>query len=419
MSGLVLHGPESSRNNKIIITAKYVGVELQIPPFKFGEDNKKPEFLKKNPIGKTPVLETPEGFIAESNAIAKYIALLDQKRSLLGRNALEEAQVEQWTDFTLNELEPNIMTWIGPILGYLDYDQETHEQGVKNLKRAFDALNRHLEARTYLVGERLSLADIIMASTLSGPYKMVLDARFRTPYANVNRWFDSMCQQPHMDEVLKLQNSAWCVVSQTAKKKAPAPKKEAAKEEAAPKEAKKAEKPKKKAADDDDEEEEEEGEQEEKKKNELDNLPKSPLVMDEWKRFFSNNPLDTALPWLWEKFDNEGYSMWFCEYKYNDELTKTYMTANLVSGFLQRMDSMRKYAFGQMNIYGPENKQNLTGFWIIRSKEIPKAMLEVDDTELYQWNRIDDIEANKGKIRTYLAKEALDGAPWLDGRTFK
>jgi elongation factor 1-gamma len=138
MSGLVLHGPDSSRNNKIIITAKYAGVEIQIPPFKFGEDNKKPEFLKKNPIGKTPVLETPEGYIAESNAICRYIASQSQQsRSLLGRNALEEAQVEQWTDFTLNELEPNIMTWIGPILGYLDFDQETHEHAVKNLKRAF------------------------------------------------------------------------------------------------------------------------------------------------------------------------------------------------------------------------------------------------------------------------------------------
>jgi elongation factor 1-gamma len=278
-----------------------------------------------------------------------------------------------------------------------------------------------LETRTYLVGERLSLADIIMASTLSNPYRMVLDARFRTPYPNVNRWFDSMCQQPEIEVVLKLANSGWCVVSQTAKKKA-APKKEAAKEEtaaAAPKEeAKKAEKPKKKANDDDDDEEEEE-EQEEKKKNELDSLPKSNFVMDEWKRFFSNNPLDTALPFLWEKFDNEGWSMWFCEYKYNNELTKTFMTANLVGGFLQRMDSMRKYAFGQMNIYGPEDKQNLTGFWIIRSKEIPKTMQEVDDTELYQWNRVDNIEANKGKIRTYLAKEAFNGAEWLDGKTFK
>jgi len=33
---------------------------------------KTPEFLKMNPIGKVPVLETPDGPIFESNAIARY-----------------------------------------------------------------------------------------------------------------------------------------------------------------------------------------------------------------------------------------------------------------------------------------------------------------------------------------------------------
>jgi elongation factor 1-gamma len=436
MSGLILHGPKDSpRNWKIFIAAKYSGVEIQTLPFVFGEDNKKPEFLAKNPIGKVPVLETPEGYVFESNACARYVALLDKNRTLLGRNILEEAQVEQWTDFTLNELEPNIMTWIGPILGYLDYDKDTHDQAVKNLKRAFDALNRHLETRTYLVGERVSLADVIMASSLASPYKMVFDPKFRSPFPNVNRWFDSMCGQPNFAEVLKFENTSWCVVPQSFKKKA-APrkvevedeeeeettaeeKKEAAPKAAAPKpEAPKKEAPKKKK-DEDEEEEEEDVDREEKKKNELDSLPKSTFVIDEFKRFYSNNPLDPALAFLWEKFDNEGWSMWFCDYKYNDELTKVFMTTNLVGGFLQRMDPMRKYSFGQMNIYGPETQQKLTGFWIIRSKEIPKTMSEVDDTELYTWNRIDNIEANKDKIRTYLAKENLDGNEWLDGKTFK
>jgi elongation factor 1-gamma len=312
----------------------------------------------------------------------------------------------------------------------MEYNKERHDQAVKNLKRAFDALNKHLETRTYLVGERLSLADIVLASTLTNAYRMVLDARFRNPYPNVNRWFDSMTQQPNFAEVLKLDSTGWCVVSRQAGKKTAAKPQEKTeeqgeseqKEKAAPATdaaAKPEAKASKKKAKDEDEDEEEDEPQEEKKKNELDSLPKSAFQLDEFKRFYSNNPLDASLPWLFEKFDNEGWSMWYCTYKYNDELTKVFMTSNLVGGFLQRMDPMRKYAFGQMNIYGPENKQNLTGFWIIRSKEIPKSMQEVDDVELYEWNRIDDLEANKAKIRAYLAKENLDGAEWLDGKTFK
>jgi len=29
--------------------------------------------LEKNPLGKVPVLETPEGYITESNAILRYV----------------------------------------------------------------------------------------------------------------------------------------------------------------------------------------------------------------------------------------------------------------------------------------------------------------------------------------------------------
>jgi len=416
-----LIGPkESTRNWKIFIVAKYVGVQLETAPFTFGEDNKKPEFLRKNPVGKVPVLETPEGYVFESNAIAKYLALQDKNRTLLGRSTIEEAQVDQWIDFSMNELEPNIMTWLGPIWGYIDYEQEAHTRAVANLKKAFEALNRFLENHTYLVGERLSLADIITAALLVSPYKLVLDARFRAPFPHVNRWFECITSQENFQEVVKIDNAQWCVVSQQAKKKAPAQKapetKETAKAEEKPAAAEA--KPKdKKAHDDDDEEEEEEAE--ERKKNPLDALPKSAFVMDELKRFFSNHPLDVAVPWLYEKFDPEGYTMWYCSYKYNDELKQAFMTSNLVRGFLQRMESMRKYSFGQINIYGPEEKQSIYGFWIIRSKEIPQSMLDVDDVELYDWIKIENPAAEKAKITTILAKEPLDGKEVLDAKTFK
>jgi elongation factor 1-gamma len=70
MSYKVYCNQDSPRLFKILVTAKYAGVNIDVPPFKLGEDNKTAEFLKKNPVGKVPVLETPEGPIFESNAIA-------------------------------------------------------------------------------------------------------------------------------------------------------------------------------------------------------------------------------------------------------------------------------------------------------------------------------------------------------------
>lgn len=55
--------------------------------------------------------------------------------------------------------------------------------------------------------------------------------------------------------------------------------------------------------------------------------------MDEFKRKYSNeDTLTVAIPHFWEHFDPEGYSIWYGHYKYNDELTLTFMSCNLISG---------------------------------------------------------------------------------------
>lgn len=49
-------------------------------------------------------------------------------------------------------------------------------------------------------------------------------------------------------------------------------------------------------------------------------------------------------------FDPDGFSIWWCDYKYDDENTVNYQVMNKVGGFLQRIDYIRKYAFGVMCI---------------------------------------------------------------------
>ena len=57
--------------------------------------------------------------------------------------------------------------------------------------------------------------------------------------------------------------------------------------------------------------------------------------MDAFKRCYSNNDIKTvALPYFWEKFDKENYSIWFCKYIDVDYLKTqlVFMTVNLVNG---------------------------------------------------------------------------------------
>lgn len=59
----------------------------------------------------------------------------------------------------------------------------------------------------------------------------------------------------------------------------------------------------------------------------------SAFIMDEFKRKYSNeDTLTVAIPHFWEHFDREGYSIWYSQYKYPEELTLTFKSCNLITG---------------------------------------------------------------------------------------
>jgi elongation factor 1-gamma len=61
-------------------------------------------------------------------------------------------------------------------------------------------------------------------------------------------------------------------------------------------------------------------------------MPKGNFDMDDFKRFYSNNDEEKSIPYFWEKLDKENYSIWRCDYKYNDELQMVFMSCNLIGG---------------------------------------------------------------------------------------
>ncbi|PRQ20557.1 putative translation elongation factor EF1B, gamma chain, glutathione S-transferase [Rosa chinensis] len=93
---------------------------------------------------------------------------------------------------------------------------------------------------------------------------------------------------------------------------------------------------------------------------------------------------------FWDMYDPEGYSLWFCDYKYNDENTVSFVTLNKVGGFLQRMDLARKYAFGKMLVIGSVPPFKVKGLWLFRGQEVPQFIIdECYDMELYDWCKVD------------------------------
>lgn len=146
-----------------------------------------------------PTLELPSGEgLFESNAIAYYLSN-DQLR---GKSDLVRAEVIQWLSFADNELMPAIASWVFPSLGIVQVDKQVVENGKNDLKTLLGILNQHLLLRTWLAGERLSLADVVVGSTLLPAFQTVLDPAIRSNLVNVTRWFNTFVNQPQVKAVL-------------------------------------------------------------------------------------------------------------------------------------------------------------------------------------------------------------------------
>ena len=97
----------------------------------------------------------------------------------------------------------------------------------------------------------------------------------------------------------------------------------------------------------------------------------SPFVLDQFKRVYSNEDIEQkAIPFLWENFDKEGWSLWLADYKYNDELKMSFMAANLIGGMFQRLDKLHKYAFASVLIFGEDYKLTISGVWLLRGQQL-------------------------------------------------
>jgi elongation factor 1-gamma len=442
-AGTIYTFRDNFRANKALIAAQYSGAQVKVvsdaPDFVIGETNKSKAFLDKFPLGKVPVFEGADGTILfKSNAIAYFLAN-DQLR---GVTVVDAAHVQQWIEFADNEILPSYCTWLFPCLGIMQYNKQNTERAKDDIKTALSVLNTHLLTRTYLVGERITLADISVACYLVELYRLVLDEEFRKPYQNTNRWFTTLINQPQFKAVLGAVNLCQKMAQFDAKKfeelqsvrggggKAVAgggKHDKAGGEKSKTKEKAKEEKPKPEPASAaptnlNDEEDEELGG--ENSKDVFAHLPKGTFNMEDFKRVYSNNDTKTvALPYFWDKFDKENYSVWLGTYKYPEELKLVFMSCNLVTGMFQRLDRMRKHAFGSVIVFGEDNKSTLSGLWIWRGQDLAFTLSDdlQTDYESYDWVKLDpNSEETKKKITEYFSWEGdFDGKKFNQGKIFK
>ncbi|KAI0341158.1 elongation factor 1-gamma [Trametopsis cervina] len=421
-TGTIWTIPEQAQGRRIRAAAAFAGLKLDLPQnYVHHEDNRKPEFTSKFPIGKIPALETADGFhVAETTAIARYVASLAPNSTLLPSDPKEAALVDQWISLADADILNNVNLINQLIRSVLPYNKALHTAFAERAFRGLDTVEKHLSTRTFLVTERITLADISLASVTYRATQIILDAEQRPKYVNLIRHLETIANQPSLKELFLPLPS----IEKALQFIPPAKKEKEVKPAAPAAPAPKAEKKPKKKEEEDEEEEDDLLKEEPKPKNPLDLLPKSTFNLEDWKRAYSNKETrgaGGALEWFYQNFDKEGFSAWRVDYKYNDELKATYMSSNLIGGFFNRLEASRKYLFGSVGVLGESNNSIISGTLIARGQDIKPVVDVAPDWESYEFKKL-DLENSDDKAFFEAANAwdlEIDGKKWVDGKNFK
>ena len=178
------------------------GIELpKVEVDLMGGENRREPYLSKNPSGQLPCLELDDGtFLAEITAICEY---LDEKfpgPSLVGKTPEERAETRMWVRrIDLNILEP-MTSGFRYSDGLKLFEKRTHciPQAAADLKQIAQEklvwLDRLMAGKTYVCGERLTLADILLFVFLE------FGARVGQPInpelKTISTWYERMKARP-------------------------------------------------------------------------------------------------------------------------------------------------------------------------------------------------------------------------------
>lgn len=384
---LFTHAGDNPRTTALLAVAKANGLDLEVIHTRSGE-KPSPEHKKANGLGKIPAFIGQDGFaLSECMAIAIYFTSQNEKTTLLGKTKQDYASILQWMSFFTSEVLSQVGEASHVLLGLGPYNKKTVEEQLQGTQKAFGVVEEHLLHNTYLVGERITLADLFAAGIAARGFQYFFGKEWRSEHPHVTRWYETVCNQPIYTAIKpKVEFIDTPVLTNAPPKKAEHPKKEHA-----PKQEKKVEKKEATTAKDEkkDEDDEDDVPKEPKAKHPLDLLPRSTFVLDDLKRQYSNNDSSVALKWFWENCNFEEYSIWKVKYKYNDELTLTFMSNNLIGGFNNRLEASRKYIFGCMSVYGVNNDSVIEGAFVIRGQDYLAAFDVAPDWESYSFEKLD------------------------------
>lgn len=164
MSKLTLYHIAPSRSSTVLWLLEEIGepYEIRLLSMKRGE-NREPDYLKINPMGKVPAIDHDGVIVTESAAVCCYLADAFPAAGLnIPVGERERGPYLKWLFFSPGVIEPAVMDQAfrreeappRSALGYGDFDT------------VMDVLADAVSKGPYLVGGRFTAADLVIGSML-------------------------------------------------------------------------------------------------------------------------------------------------------------------------------------------------------------------------------------------------------------
>ncbi len=185
--------PISPNGKRVNICAAEVGATLDQVEVNFSKgDNRSPEYLAMNPMGKAPTLHDGEFVLWESAAILCYLAQTNADGKLWPKDPRAVADTLRWMFFGSCHLDPYFTTFmverfIKPRRG-AQPDEERVRVAEEWVGRFVAILDGHLSTHEY-VTRQFGLGDIVLGCTLELSPLVKYDL---APYPNVRRWLERL-----------------------------------------------------------------------------------------------------------------------------------------------------------------------------------------------------------------------------------
>ncbi|PWR01910.1 glutathione S-transferase [Meridianimarinicoccus roseus] len=168
---VLYHAPLSPFCRKVRLTLSEKRIDTDLQEERYWE--KSPDFLRRNPLGKVPVLRIDGLVMSESQAICEYLEDVYPTPSLLPTDPRERYEVRRIVGYFDDTFHREVTVKVlgeritKKLTGAGYPDSRLVKEGVTRIKVHLDYMAHLLDHRRWLAGDVMTLADFAAAAQLS------------------------------------------------------------------------------------------------------------------------------------------------------------------------------------------------------------------------------------------------------------